>query len=357
MPKYILLSILTLTTALLTLGCEPEGPQAAALPQPEPADDTAPIAEPNITQTHIPDPFEPPAAGNAEPNDTESAPPAEPNESTADSQVEPPAETKPTDVFNAKFAPIFETAVNDKGRVDYSGLRLKKSEMRKLFDELADLKPAVYEKWTTNEKIAFWINNYNLKMLDIILDNYPIESTRIHRLFWPPSSIRHIPPRNIVGPPKWDSYKFIVMDEEFTLTRIERRFFRNQFDDPRVFLALTLASKDSPPLRNEPYLGRKLDKQLNDQAERFLSSKSGFRIDRERDRVYLSVIFEPSLPWYGNEFLKKYGIDKKFKSQPATVRAVLNFTTEYLPESAVDYLETGNYEVRYKSYDWRLNEQ
>ncbi len=361
MPKYILLSILTLTAALLILGCEPEGPTPAPTPQPEAATDTIIITEPPVVSEAEPDFVEPEIIDPVEPDDIELNSPAE-SETTEPNTapVSPPpspVETKSIDVFNEKFAPIFETIVNDEGMVDYNSLRRKKSELRDLFNELAELKPAVYEKWTTTEKIAFWTNTYNLKMLDIIIDNYPIESSRVHRLLWPPSSIRHIPPRYEVGPPKWNSYKFIVMDEEFTLTEIERRFFRNQFNDPRIFLALTMASKDSPPLRNEPYLGQSLDKQLNDQAKRFLSSTSGFRIDRDRNRVLLSVVFEPSLPWYGKEFLKKYSIDKKFKSQPPAVRAVLNFASSYLSKAIVDYLETGNYDVRYKAYDWRLNEQ
>jgi hypothetical protein len=370
MLKYILLSILTLTAALLILGCEPEPPAPAPdspiITEPPMVSEVEPdFVEPSVVsevEPEIADPVEPPAVSNAEPDDIELNSPAEsettePNTTPVSPPPPSPIETKPTDVFNVKFAPIFETYINDEGLVDYSTLRRKKSELRNLFRELAELKPAVYEKWTTPEKIAFWINTYNLKMLDIIISNYPIESSRVHRLLWPPSSIRHIPPRNEVGPPKWNSYKFIVMDEEFTLTEIERRFFRNQFNDPRIFLALTLASKDSPPLRNEPYLGQSLDKQLNDQSKKFLASPSGFRFDRDKNRVLLSVVFEPSLPWYGKEFLKKYSIDKKFKSQPPAVRAVLNFATGYLPEAAVNYLETGNYEVRYKTYDWRLNEQ
>ena len=37
--------------------------------------------------------------------------------------------------------------------------------------------------------------------------------------------------------------------------------------------------------------------------------------------------------------------------------AVLNFAINYLPSSKVNYLETGNYEVQFKAYDWRLNSQ
>jgi hypothetical protein len=144
------------------------------------------------------------------------------------------------------------------------------------------------------------------------------------------------------------------MDEEFTLTEIERRFFRKQFDEPRVFFAISHASLSSPPLRNKPYYGHKLYKQLDDQAKRFLSSPQGFRIDREKQTVYLSAIFQST--WYGKEFISKYHTDKKFKDQQPEVRAVLSFLTNYISEQDVSFLELKNYSVEYIKYDWRLNE-
>jgi hypothetical protein len=144
------------------------------------------------------------------------------------------------------------------------------------------------------------------------------------------------------------------MDEEFTLAEIERRFFRKQFDEPRVFFAISHASLSSPPLRNEPYYGHKLIQQLNNQAKRFLSSPQGSRIDREKQTVYLSAIFQST--WYGKEFISKYGTDKKFKDQQPAVRAVLNFLTNYTSKQDVSFLELKNYSVEYIKYDWRLNE-
>lgn len=258
------------------------------------------------------------------------------------------AEPIPTVSFHDKCASILETYVDDNGMVDYKALSRKKAELNQLLDEFAKLDPDEYNSWKKEDKIAFWLNAYNIKMLSIITENYPIESARILRIFWPPDSIRHI--KGI-----WDEYKFIVMDEEFTLKEVERRFFRKEFDEPRAFLAISYASRSSPPLRNEPYYGRRLYKQLDDQARRFLSKPNSFRIDRRGRTVYLSAVFQPS--WFGKEFISKYGTDKKFKEHPRAVRAVLNFATNYISKRDIAFLETGNYSIKYINYNWRLNGQ
>jgi len=249
--------------------------------------------------------------------------------------------------FSDKCAFVFKNFVSDKGTVDYKQLKRKKFELNKLFEDVRNLDPNEYQKWAKEDKIAFWINVYNLEMLRIIIDNYPIESTRILRLIWPPDSIRHI--QGI-----WDQYKFIVMDEQFTLQEVDQRFFRSQFDEPRAFFALTYASQSSPPLRNEPYYGHKLYEQLDDQIKKFLVNPIAFKIDRQAQKVYLSAIFEPL--WYGQYFVNKYGTDKKFKDQQPVIRAVLNFIATYIPEQDVRFLETANYKVEFMNYNWRLNE-
>jgi len=255
-----------------------------------------------------------------------------------------------TVAFRNKCADILSNFVDDKGMVKYRELKLKRRTLNSLLRDFARLKPAEYKKWTKEDKIAFWLNTYNLKMLKIITDNYPIKGSKWLLLLWGPNNIRHID-RDIDG---IKEQKLIVMDEEFTLADIERRFFYKEFNEPRIFLALSQASLSSPKLRKEPYTGPKLDKQLDEQAKSFLSSSRGLVIDREKKRVYISAIFDPS--WYGKYFIDKYGTDKKFKEHPPSVRAVLNFITNYIPERDVSFLQTQYYSVRYINYNWNINE-
>ncbi|MHC4485028.1 MAG: DUF547 domain-containing protein [Planctomycetota bacterium] len=261
----------------------------------------------------------------AEPNDVQARPdevvPAEPD------KVEPP----PAASFHDKCAEVLKNFVNAQGMVDYKTLRRKRLDLKALLDEFDNLDPNEYSSWPKADKIAFWIS-------------------RFLRIFpgWGPKSILHI--KGI-----WTDHKFLVMDEEFTLAEIEKRFFRKEFADSRIFFALNRASLSGPPLRNEPYYGEKLNKQLEDQVKRFLSSPHAFRIDKAKQRVYLSALFQKTE--YGQEFISKYGIDKKFKDQQPATRAVLNFITNYVSGPVVSFLEVGNYSVQYIRYDWTINDR
>ncbi len=251
--------------------------------------------------------------------------------------------------FHNKCADVFENYVDERGMVDYKALRRKRLELKAVLGQFSKLNPKEYKSWSKEDKIAFWINVYNLNKLDVVTENYPITpASRFHGLdYWAPSSIRHIES-------EINRHKFLVMDEEFTFVEVERRFFRKEFDDPRIFFAITGACVSSPPLRNEPYFGDKLNEQMEDQAKKFISSPLAFRIDRENQKVYLSALFQISS--YGEEFVKKFAIDRKFKNQSPVTRAVLNFICNYIPRQDVSYLEAGNYTVKFMSYDWTIND-
>ena len=291
----------------------------------------APLAEPNVKQVVA----EPVPPKPAESNITESKP--------VQPVIGSPAELcKKCTAFLGNF-------VDKDGFVDYKALLRKKIELVETIDSFKNIDRKTYDSWSQEDKMAFWINAYNLQMTRIILSNYPIEPSRMLLLFWTPNSIRHI--KGI-----WDEHKFIIMGEEFNLKEVEQRVFGKEFNDPRIFLAVSYASVSGPPLRNEAYCGQNLSQQLDDQVKRFLAAgQNVFKIDRENRIVYLSSILKSA--WHGHNFLAKYGTDLKFKQQDPDVRAVLNFLTKYITQDQVDFLETANYTVEYTVYDWSLNER
>jgi len=323
---------------------EPESvktePNELERPKIEPNQVEPPKLEPNETEPAKTEPNEP-APPKPAPNDVEPIQ-AEPNE------AKPP----PKVTFHDKCAGILNRFVNDKGMVDYKALKRKRLELKRLLNEFAKLNPNEYNSWAKEDKIAFWINAYNIQMLKIIIDNYPIDSYRLFHLLpgWEPDSIRHINKR-IGG---INNQKFYVMEEEFTLPKVEQRFFRKEFDEPRVFFALCYATGSSPPLRNEPYRGPKLSQQLDDQAKKFLSNPLAFKINKKRQTVYLSGTLQPT--WFGSEFIQKYGTNKKFKDQQPAVRAVLNCLTNYISRQDAHFLKVENYSIQYMRPDWRLND-
>jgi hypothetical protein len=250
--------------------------------------------------------------------------------------------------FHNRCAGILKSFVDENGMVDYKTLSRKRLDLKSLFDDFDELDPNEYNKWSKEDKMALWINAYNIQMLDIIARNYPIKPiSRFHSVLWGPNSVRHIEG-------KWTRYKFLVMDMVFTLSEIEERFFRKEFQEPRVFLALTRASLSSPPLRNEPYYGYKLYKQLDDQVRKFLANPLAFGIDKEKGKVYLSALFQKTD--YGGQFVGKYRTDKKFKQKETETAAVLNFISNYVSEEVKSYLELGNYTVQFIGYNWTIND-
>ena len=265
-----------------------------------------------------------------------------------------PDRTEPNDLklgratsFHNKCAEILKTFVDGKGMVDYTALRRKRLDLRALLREFDTLDPNEYRSWPQEDKIAFWINVYNLQKLRVVTDNYPIRpSSRILSIYWGPRSIRHIER-------KVTQHKFLVMDEEFTFAGLDRRFFRGEFGEPRVFFALSNACLSSPPLRNEPFLGEKLKEQFADQARIFLANPKKFRIDRAARKVQLSSIFK----WFGKDFVKTYGTDARFAGYGEVERAVLNYVSGHLSERDAAYLAGSGYGIQYLPYDWTLNEQ
>ncbi len=339
MSKHIFIAILLLGLIICIAGCP--APQPKPLPQSTQPPQTVeqPKLEPLLPEPQPQPPQPEPLPPEPEPVQTELQPiPPQPEP--------PPPEPETLVDFHDKCAPILTQFVDQSGKVDYASIKKNKRLQNRLLDDFERLDPNLYNTWPKEDQIAFWINAYNVHLIKIIADNYPIQSSRILRLFWPPNSIRHI--KGL-----WTDFKFLVMDEQFTLTEVQQRFLE-KFDEPGIWFAVCNASVSSPSLRNEPYYGRNLYQQLDDQAAKFLASGKAFKIDKAAKTVYLSAIFAPD--WFGSRFLAKYATDKKFKDKPPAVRAVLNFITNYIPEDDVHFLEVENYSVDFLAYDWTLNE-
>jgi len=333
---------------------EPEQVQATPESQAPEPNETTPVqvekaaveqqetAEPNAAAAKPQEIVEPNESKPAEPN----LPAADKPEATDNPQSAIPTPQSIASFMKA-YAELLQSNVQKDGPVDYGSLRRRRLDVKQILMELGELDPNSYAGWSNDEKLAFWINAYNLKMIEIITRNYPIQSSWWLRLTWPPSDIRHIPGI-------WTDYKFIVMGEEFTLAEVERRFFHRTFNEPRAFLAISYACRSGPPLRRKPYEGEHLAQQLDEQVKAFLAGPQGLRIDRRAMVVHLSAIFKPA--WRGKEFVARYGTDKKFKDRDPETRAVLSFLTGCLSREDAYFLETENYTIEYTNFDWRLND-
>lgn len=232
------------------------------------------------------------------------------------------------------YSKVLNRYVNDEGLVDYENLQANRQQLDRFNTAIGAVSPKTYQNWTDSQKLAFLINAYNAFTLQSIIDQTPL-----------PSSIREIP-----GVWKWR--KFTIAGQEKTLDNIEHDIIRQDFNEPRIHVALVCAAISCPPLRNEPYTAEKLEQQLDDQVNRFISSPHGIDIVPAEGTIYLSSIFQ----WFGEDWIKSYGIKDQFKGNDSE-KAVLNFLSNYLPQVKQKYLSEGNYKIKYLDYDWSLNQQ
>jgi hypothetical protein len=244
------------------------------------------------------------------------------------------------------YAETLMTFVDDRGMVDYEGLKRNPETLDTYLKYLATVPEQTIEKWSDADKIAFWINTYNALTLKAILNHYPIKSSFFRSLKYPKNSIRQISG-------VWKKLKFTVHNRPMTLEHIEHKILRAQFNEPRIHVALVCAAKGCPPLRIEPYTGQSLDWQLDDQTVTFLAKQDKFKIDRKKGIVYLSSIFK----WFGKDFVATYAPTTNAGDLNQTLSAVMNYLATHVDALFRPYLYKGQYEVKYLKYDWSLNEQ
>ncbi|MBR9986934.1 MAG: DUF547 domain-containing protein [Desulfosarcina sp.] len=210
--------------------------------------------------------------------------------------------------------------------------------LERYLDATADVGKTQFNDWNESERLSFLINLYNAATLKLIVDHYPVKSIKkIGSIFRGP----------------WDQPVVRLFGEDITLDNLEHDIIRKKYSEPRIHLALVCAAKGCPRLRSEAYAAERLDEQLDDQSQDFLSSPAGLHIDRESQVVYFSSIFK----WYGEDFIVGYSPTSEFTGLDRIERAVANFSSRYLSASDRDYLKTGGYSVKYLDYDWSLNER
>ena len=240
--------------------------------------------------------------------------------------------TPPFDQTFRAYQDLLTQFVRD-GKVDYAALSAGRSVLDRTVEAMGRVSQADEMAWPRGERIAFWINAYNVFTLRSIVDHYPIRSSIL--TFHPRNSIRQIDG-------VWTAQHWAAAGRSVTLDHIEHEIIRPTFRDPRVHFALNCASKSCPPLRSEPYVGRNIDAQLDDAARRFLASTHGIRVSG--DRLIVSSLFK----WYGDDF----AIEDRGLKGDAAIRA---FVERYGPPAAV-LAAQASASIRFLPYDWSLND-
>ena len=163
---------------------------------------------------------------------------------------------------------------------------------------------------------AFYINLYNAAMLQAVFEHWPVKSVET------------------LGPEPFSIFTKPFIEQgnrRLSLDDVEKGILLKDYFDPRIHFAVNCASESCPPLRAEPFVGGRLEAQLEEQTRLFAASRRAARVDHANKSVAYSSLFD----WYADDF-------------PGTN------PVEYLNRYRVDPLPT-DFETGWIPYDWSLN--
>jgi hypothetical protein len=210
---------------------------------------------------------------------------------------------------HSSWTAILQSYVTDKGDVNYNRLQNNRTILNGYLNALASNVPD--KNWSTSEKKAYWINAYNAYTVQLILDNYPIQSIKDLKNPW--------------------GQKFITLnDETLTLNTIEHKILR-PMGDSRIHFAIVCASESCPKLLNCAFEAETIDSQLDQAAHEFINDPTKNSITPSK--ITISKIFK----WFKSDFPK--GVD--FINYLNTYS-----TVQISPEAKINH----------QNYNWALNE-
>ncbi len=229
------------------------------------------------------------------------------------------------------------------GRVAYE--RIQQSEIYQTYLKLSNnLKAMDLELLARREeKIAFWINLYNVIVIHGVIalgirdsvkevwNFFSRVSYQIGNYFFSPDDIEHGVLRGNRRPPSSLFRRFRAGDPRLN--------FIVEPLDPRIHFTLVCGSSSCPFI--DVYTPENLEEELTTASQAFVNS-GGAVLDRSRQSISLSRIFK----WYAQDF-------------GATQAERLRYIIRYL-DNEKDRTFIGDHadslKVTFQNYDWRLNQ-
>jgi hypothetical protein len=207
-------------------------------------------------------------------------------------------------------------------RVRYSVFRKSgHQDLKAYLSELQAMRPSAMSR---ADAMAFWINLYNAKTLDVILDHYPVKSIKDINLGG-----------GFFGGGPWKAKLVTVENRSLSLDNVEHDILRARFGEPLVHYALNCASIGCPDLLTSVWAANTLQAQFERGARAYVNHPRGINI--RNNRFTASKIYR----WYADDFGGASGLKTHWQNY-ANPELAAELARLASPKSYV--------------YDWSLND-
>jgi Protein of unknown function, DUF547 len=221
-------------------------------------------------------------------------------------------------IWDALLAKYVRPAKDGLNRVAYADM--KRADAATLKDYIATMQAVPISNYSRNEQFAFWVNLYNAVTVDVILDNYPIES------------IRKI---GSLGQGPWGKKLVTVEGKKLSLDDMEHGILRPIWKDVRIHYAVNCASIGCPNLAPQAYRADRLEAMLDQAASDYINHPRAFTA--KDGKITASSIFD----WYQDDW--------------GNASAVLTHARKYAKGDTVTMLSDAKAISGY-DYNWSLND-
>jgi hypothetical protein len=245
------------------------------------------------------------------------------------------------DPIHKPLEDILDLYVRD-GYVYYRALRSERGRLDRYIGSL-NVPADRYERWSREQKMAFWVNAYNVFVLKTVIDAYPI---RGKSPVYPPVSIRQIPGA-------FEQLRHRAAGRVVTLDQIEKTILP-EFKEPRLVLALGRGAVGSGRLRSEAYSANRIAQQLDGLQREFVTHQTMVKIDRAAGEITVT----PIVSWHEADFVAAYdkGASGLLAQRSPIERAIVGFVYGQLLPLEREFVQKNEFRVTYHAFDWRLND-
>lgn len=212
------------------------------------------------------------------------------------------------------------SVVRDEG---ITALPSRTDELRTALQTAADHDP---DQLSRDDALAYWLNLYNAGALSLAAEALRTNANTVLR---------------VAG--AFTDRFITVAGEHLSLTQIEHGKIR-RFKDPRIHTALVCGSVSCPTLRYEPFAGKRLSEQLDEQARTFLASGGALR---ESDRLLLSRVFL----WYGADYGRPHRMPAFL---PVSKERTAGALVQWMEPDLATWVREDTPPVSFQPYDWAL---